>query len=243
MTPQLIRIDTKAKLSRWPDYPEKDIRSGTCANFGRMLFDDKTVGLSVGLWQQNANETNWLDYPIHEFMLVLEGEVVIEEETRRTSVKAGECFVIPKGLKCRWTQKHRVRKVFVILEDDKPNADPKTLRAIKIDTAAPLEPSDPPSPAVLLSSPPPQQNARDDFASPQGHFTAGVWSTTPYTRKIIPFPRFELMHIVQGTVTMSDGAGHHDIIVAGETIFVPMGAANGWQSHGLLKKIFCIVQP
>jgi uncharacterized cupin superfamily protein len=239
----MIRIDPNAKLTRWPDYPEKDIRSGTRANFGRMLFEDKRIGLSVGLWQQDANETHWLDYPTHEFMYVLEGEVEIEEKTRRTTIKAGEAFVIPKGLHCRWIQKGCVRKIFVILEDDKPTADAATLHTIKINASGELTKSDPPSASVLLFCPPPEQQAREDYASPQGHFTVGVWSTTPYTRKVIPFPRFELMHILEGTVTMSNGAGLHEIISAGETIFVPMGAANGWQSHGLLKKIYCIVQP
>jgi uncharacterized cupin superfamily protein len=242
MTPQLIRIDTLAKLQRWPDYPAADIRSGTRANFGRMAFEDKATGLSVGVWQQDANETNWLDYPIDEFMIVLEGEVVIEEEDRRTTIGAGESFVIPKGLRCRWTQKGRVRKIFMILESD---AVPKGTdrHVIKINTEGALERSDPPANAVLLSCPPPQQHAREDYATPGDAFTVGVWSTTPYTRKVIPFPRFELMHILQGTVTMSDGQGRHEIISAGETIFVPMGASNGWQSHGELKKIFCIYQP
>lgn len=243
MTQSLIRIDPNAKLSRWPDYTEKDIRSGTRANFGRMFFEDKAIGLSAGVWQQDANETDWMEYPIDEFMIVLEGEVVIEEETRRTAIKAGEAFVIPKGLKLRWTQKSRVRKIFVILEDDKPKADSTTLRTVKIETGAPLQPSDAPSPTVLLSRPAPTQHAHEDYASPHRRFTAGVWNTTPYTRKTIPFPRFELMHILEGSVTMSNGLGLHENISAGETIFVPMGTANGWQSHGLLKKIYCIVQP
>jgi uncharacterized cupin superfamily protein len=242
MTPQLIRIDPAAKLQRWPDYPAADIRSGTRANFGLMALEDKLSGLSVGVWQQDANESNWLDYPIDEFMIVLEGEVVIEEEHRRTTIIAGESFVIPNGLRCRWIQKGRVRKIFMILENDTvPRGTDR--HVIKINTEGALEKSDPPANAVLLSSPPPQQHAREDYATPGDAFTVGIWSTTPYTRKIIPFPRFELMHILQGTVTMSDGLGRHEIISAGETIFVPMGAANGWQSHGELRKIFCIYQP
>ena len=83
----------------------------------RLLFEDKARGLSAGIWEQGANESRWMDYPVNEFMTVLEGEVVIVEEDRSVSIKAGESFIIPKGLRCRWTQKGPVKKFFVIFDD------------------------------------------------------------------------------------------------------------------------------
>ena len=63
-------------------------------------FAQQHRGLSAGIWEQGANESRWMDYPVNEFMTVLEGEVVIVEEDRTVSIKAGESFIIPKGLRC-----------------------------------------------------------------------------------------------------------------------------------------------
>ncbi|MCA0433454.1 MAG: cupin domain-containing protein [Proteobacteria bacterium] len=240
-TSSIIRIDHKATLERWPDYAESDIASGTRVNHGKIFYEDKAVGLSTGVWEQDVNESHWMVYPVHEFMLVLEGAVTIREEDRETTISAGESFVIPKGLKLKWIQKVRMRKVFVILDD--PGDGPKGLHTIKLDHQAKLEPSTPPAPPVLLSSPPPSQHTKDYYEAVAGRFTVGVWDTTPYTRKLIEFPRWELMHLLEGRVTLTDGAGGSEDFVAGETFFVPHKAPNAWQSHGYLRKLFAILMP
>ena len=115
--PQIIPFDRNAPLVPWDDFPEGEIISGSRQQNGLMLFEDKARGLSAGIWEQGANESRWLDYPVNEFMTVLEGEVVIVEEDRSVSITAGESFIIPKGLRCRWTQPGHVKKFFVIFDD------------------------------------------------------------------------------------------------------------------------------
>ena len=71
----------------------------------------------------------------------------------------------------------------------------------------------------------------------------GVWDTTAYCRKLIPFPRHELMHILEGAVTLTDGDGNHQTFKAGDTFFVPLGAICDWRCEGYVRKIYCIFQP
>ncbi len=239
--PSVIRLDHKATLERWPDYSETEIATGTRINHGKVFHEDKSVGLSVGVWEQDVNESHWMVYPIHEFMIVLEGAVTIVEADRETTISAGESFVIPKGLRIKWVQKVRMRKVFVILDD--PGAGPHDPHTIKLDHTAKLEPSSPPSAAVLLSSPPPVQHTKDYYEAVDGRFSVGVWETTPYTRKLIDFPRWELMHLLQGSVTLTDDKGMKQDFTVGDTFFVPNGAPNGWQSQGTLRKLFAILMP
>jgi uncharacterized cupin superfamily protein len=78
------------------------------------------------------------------------------------------------------------------------------------------------------------------FADPTGQLTVGLWLTTPYEREVIPFPRHELMHILSGVVTLSDGQGHEETFKAGDTLFVAKGAPLGWKCSIDVKKIFCI---
>jgi uncharacterized cupin superfamily protein len=240
--PSIIPFDHSAMLEPWPDFSEAEIASGSRAQNGRIWFEDKARGLTAGIWEQQANESHWLTYPVNEWMLVLDGEVVIVEEDRQTSIKAGESFIIPKGLRCRWTQPGYVKKFFVIFDDASGLMNEGPLHVIKIDPAATLTPSTPPAAAMLLS-PVPTQHTHDVFSDATGQLNIGVWDTTGYHRKLIDFPRHELMHLLEGEVTMDDGAGTVQRFKAGDTFFVPMGTPNSWKSEGYLRKIFVIFQP
>jgi uncharacterized cupin superfamily protein len=239
---RIIHFDRNVPLSRWPDYPEEEIAEGSRACNGHFYLEDPKLGLTAGVWEAEANATHWIDYPVHEFMILLEGHVTILEEGHSTTIRAGESFVIPKGLRCRWMQKGRVRKFFLIVEDNSEfTVDPRR-RMIKIDPKAALASSDPPSPAVLLS-PPPTQHSHDAYVGMDGRFTVGVWDTTAYTRKLIDFPRHELMHLLEGSVTFTDAAGEKQTFKAGDTLFVPMGTPNAWSCSAYLRKIYCILMP
>jgi uncharacterized cupin superfamily protein len=81
------------------------------------------------------------------------------------------------------------------------------------------------------------------FTDLTGQLTAGIWSATPYKRVAVPSARHEMMHFLDGAVTLSDGAGREETFVKGETCFVPMGATVGWASDTPVKKIFCSFTP
>jgi uncharacterized protein len=51
------------------------------------------------------------------------------------------------------------------------------------------------------------------------------------------------MHILEGSVTLTDGAGMAHRFHAGDTFFVPMGTACDWECTQDLRKIYCIFQP
>ena len=143
--PAIISFNANAKMEQWPDFPESEIASGSRAQRGHAWFEDKALGLSAGIWEAEANISHWMNYPVTEFMLVLEGEVVIVEETGETRIGSGESFIIPKGLRCRWTQPGKVKKFFVILDENSGAVSPGPLKVIKIDPKVKLQPSTPPS--------------------------------------------------------------------------------------------------
>jgi uncharacterized cupin superfamily protein len=73
--------------------------------------------------------------------------------------------------------------------------------------------------------------------------TVGIWTTTEMHTKPAPFGRNELMHILEGEVTLTDEKGTKTTYTAGDTFLVPKGITYQWDSTGLVKKIFCIFQP
>lgn len=232
-------------LEDWGGIPEKELVSGKPQQHGHMYLDDKKNGVTAGVWGCTAMTGKMGPWSSNEFMQLLEGSVtIVHESGEELTVKAGESFLIPKGTVCQWKQPGTVKKFFVIFEDDsdKKAKNPKALRAVKVDTKAALAPAGGPDPKLVVSGSPKWAD-RQVFEDLTGQMTVGVWSTTPYERKVIPFPRHELMHILEGSVTISDGKGGAQTFKAGETLFVPKGAPMGWKNSEPVKKIYCIFLP
>ncbi|HEX7110397.1 MAG TPA: cupin domain-containing protein [Aestuariivirga sp.] len=237
--PAIIRLDANAKMEQWPNFPESEVSSGDRSSHGHRWFEDKALGFSIGIWEADANLGRWMKWPVHEFMILLEGEVVMIEDDRETVIKAGESFFISKGRRCVWNQAGYVKKFMVLFDD--PAGDHKQ-PIFKIDPMVKAKPSTPPS-ANILHSPVPTQNTHEYFENATGEFTVGVWDTTGYHRKLIDFPRHELMHLLEGSVTFTDDKSGTQTFLAGDTFFVPLGTPNSWKSEGYLRKIYCIFQP
>lgn len=240
----MIRIDPAAPLDVWPTIAAEELESGNPVQRGLTLLDVPAHGFSAGLWDCTAQTSVWMDQPSHEFMLLLEGEVTIVEASRESTFRAGDAFVLPQGLRCQWKQPGYVKKIWVTYEDPDPVAEPGTAddHAVLVDPTGPLETSAPLPPDILLSAAP-TQAARDDFADPTGRFGAGVWATSAYHRRALPFDRWELMHIVDGETTLADPDGRTEIVRAGDTFLVSRGEVRSWEGRGDLRKLFCLFNP
>lgn len=247
--PRIVRFAPKGPagkgLERWEDIPESSLIAGAPVQHGHSYFEDKPLGLSVGVWDCTAMTTKLSPYPVNEFMILLEGEVTIVDATgRETTVKAGESFLLPKGLPCAWKQTGYVRKYYVIFDDASGLApqSPSALRVLQPDPAAALEQTDGPAPK-LLNGPVPMQHGKEYFEDLSGQWTVGVWSSSPYHRKTIDFPRHELMHILEGEVIITEEGFEPQTFKAGETFFLPMGTRSDWHTTAYIRKIYCIMQP
>lgn len=252
-TPKIVHFEPHGPagrgLERLEDIPADQLIAGTPVQRGHGYLEVKELGLSAGVWDCTPMTTKPGPYPVHEFMLVLEGEVTIVEPGgveaggRETTIRAGESFILPKGLHCSWKQTGYMRKFYVIFDDPSGAAapEPSALAVIRPDPRAALAPMEV-DPAPIVGSLP-KQHARSWFTDPTDQWTVGVWDATPYERKVAPFPRYELMHLLEGSVTLTDGQGGGQTFRAGDTFLVPMGAPCGWKSTEYVRKIYCIFQP
>ncbi len=232
-------------LEDWGPMPSEDLIAGVGQQYGHLWLDDADNGLMVGVWACSPMTGRMGPWSTNEVMILLEGAVTIDHaDGSQLDVTAGDAFFIPKGTVCSWRQEGDLKKFFVIHSDSSGRV-PETaqsLRARKIDPASPLLPTDGPDEA-LLESPPPRCHEAIAFTYLTGQLTAGVWSATPYRRAAYPFPRHEMMHILEGTVTLLDDAGRTETFVRGDTCFVPKGAVVGWSSATPVRKLFCSFTP
>jgi uncharacterized cupin superfamily protein len=231
------------QLEDWGSMPSDDLVAGTGQQYGHLWLDDADSGLMVGVWACSPMTGRMGPWSTNEVMILLEGSVTIDHaDGSQLDVAAGEAFFIPKGTVCSWRQAGDLKKFFVIHSDSLTPPNGSALKARKIDPAAPLVPAEGPD-AALLESPPPSCREAIAFTYLTGQLTAGVWCATPYRRAVHPFPRHELMHILEGAVTLDDGAGREETFQAGETCFVPKGAPVGWRSATPVTKLFCSFTP
>jgi uncharacterized cupin superfamily protein len=243
---KFARHDTNAdQMPVLPVISPADLEAGTPVQRGVEYFNDTTLGLNSGVWDCTPMTTRMGPYPFHEFMILLEGSVTIREASgRETVINAGESFILPKDLVCQWHQTGYVRKFYVIFEDPSGTAprDPASLKVLKIDTNHDLQPSPPTAKDILLSDVP-TQFGHNWFEDPTGQWTTGVWGSTPYRRKAMPFPRHELMHLLEGSVTLTDPDLGAQTFTAGDTFFVPKGANVEWYNPVPVKKLYSIFIP
>lgn len=67
------------------------------------MFENETGNMSAGIWESLAMTGKMRPFPIHEFVLMLEGAVTIAEENGAIQTFATEdCSFIPKGTICSW---------------------------------------------------------------------------------------------------------------------------------------------
>lgn len=240
-----VRFDPNVALETWEEIPASGLVSGTPVQRGRLYIDDKARGLTAGIWACSAMTTKFRPHDCDEFMLVLEGRIeIVTPDGRVTRIDAGESFILPKGLVCQWRQPGDVKKIFVILEtpDDAATRDQAGLAVIKPDPAVALSPSPGPKPEMLNSGSP-VQRGHEVFENRDGNFTVGVWDTTAYHRKAVPFPRHELMCLLEGSVSITGPGGRTQTFKAGDSFFVPHGAVTDFRTDGYVRKIYAILQP
>jgi uncharacterized cupin superfamily protein len=244
----IIGFDTSGRperrLERWDDIPAHEIESGSPVQRGRYALNAPEIGLTAGEWDCTAFTSTLMPYPVHEFMSVLEGVVeIVAEDGSKTRIAAGESFVIPKGLRCKWHQPGYMRKFFMIFDDGTgPVVDGRGLRVHKLDHRQQLAPSDGPPPDVLLT-PAPSQAAHEVVNGAGGQWSVGIWQSTPYERKAVPFPRHELMHLLEGAVIIGEPDGTEHRFTAGDTFLITEGTTCSWKSTVPVKKIYCTLNP
>ncbi len=235
----------QGQLDDWGAMPSDDLIAGTGQQYGHLWLDDAQTGLMVGVWASSPMTGKMGPWSTNEVMLLLEGAVTIDHaDGSQLDVVAGEAFYIPKGTQCSWRQTGDLKKFFVIHSDGSGIAakDPEALRARKIDRALAFAAAEGPAPS-LLDCPAPSCREAIAFTDLTGQLTTGLWSATPYRRKAVASPRHELMHILEGEVTLSDGAGREETFKAGDTCFVQQGEVVGWASTTPVLKLFASFTP
>jgi uncharacterized cupin superfamily protein len=97
--------------------------------------------------------------------------------------------------------------------------------------------------AATLVGPTPNCRNHSDFRSANGEFVCGVWDSTPYHRSPMVFRHYELMHLLEGAVTLEDVAGHTNTFSKGDILLMVLGSTCSWRSECHVTKVYATFRP
>ena len=86
----------------------------TCRNHRMHVRDD--IKVRAGVWDSTPYERVFIDQKEHELMHITQGEVTFSDGDGRNEVySAGETFLVPKGVKGKWTSSVHVAKIYAVV--------------------------------------------------------------------------------------------------------------------------------
>jgi uncharacterized cupin superfamily protein len=176
--------------------------------------------------------------PADEFIIVDAGRVTLSYADEVLTLEAGQSAVIQQGAAFSWSAEGLVSLIFVRYNGSQPGE-----RAIvPIRENPQLEPSGAPL-AELLLTPTPACRNYSDYRSADGEFVCGTWDSTPYHRRAMLYRHFELMYLLQGSVTFVDETGRTGTFAQGDIFLVEQGATCSWESREQVAKVYVIYRP
>lgn len=92
-----------------------------------------------------------------------------------------------------------------------------------------------PTPASLLVSGHPEQHDIVLANAANGQMNVGAWSTTAYARKSIPFPKHEVMYLLDGNLVLTEQDGTRHAFGTNDVFLVRKNTVFDWRTDGLTK--------
>lgn len=201
-------------LEEWGAIDPNLLASGTPVQRGALCDKDGETGYRVGVWDCTALEEKPGPYSVDEFMLLLEGTVVLAmPDGTEMTVRAGEAFVIPKGLQLQWKMPDYVRKVFMIVDDPAPEGSVGDAGLGRISV---------PDLSGPISGAGPFETTETWFANASGRMSVTVSHHAGGRSPAAAEPAHLLVHVLEGALTLA-GEGDNAEFSPGETAYIRAG--------------------
>ncbi|BEV14165.1 cupin domain-containing protein [Herbaspirillum sp. DW155] len=176
-------------------------------------------------------------FPHQETLVVVQGELRIDAEGAAPLVlKPDSGVVIATGAAVRITATEPTLVVFCAAECPQP-VQPGVFPLV---AEANFKPSMNSLPKEILLGDVPTCRSDNVVDESSIHCKIGTWDSTPYHRIVRPHPVNEFMHILDGGVRFAEPDGSVVSVERGDAVFVPLGAAIGWESSTRVAKFYVV---
>ncbi|XRB21949.1 cupin domain-containing protein [Pseudoscourfieldia marina] len=210
---------------------------GDPEDYTRPLVKDlaSDASFSCGSWV--CTQGGW-DSPNHkkatEWFVVLSGAgAVTDPDGTRHDFRAGDVVVLPKGWYGRWDITEQIHKVWINdAHDDIPGASTTPVVASLASFAPHM---------LERAGTSPERLARTFFDN--GRTRAGFWSCAPGSFPGGKGKTAECVHIIGGTVFLTNEDGSARRICAGDTVVLPDGWTGRWDVVERTEAVWASVTP
>ncbi len=176
--------------------------------------------------------------PVDEFIIVCEGTLTLTQQDRTLVLGPDNSAVIQHGAEFSWSAQGPVSIIFMRYHGSQPGD-----RAIvPIKENPEMGPSGGPL-AELLLTPAPACRNYTDHRSADGEFMCGTWDSTPYHRRAMSYRIYELMYLLEGSVTFVDETGRSGTFSRGDIFIVEQNSQCSWESREHVAKVYAIYRP
>lgn len=206
---------------------------------GRRLLDLPPGAVEVGAFSPLGSDGFCDDFPADEFLFVCEGQLTLEVPGKETvTLGVGQAAVVQHGSQFNWAC--HGRPVVASVRYLRSTVGSRLIAPISDSPV--MQPSRSPS-ADLLTTASPTCRSYCDYASADGKFTCGTWDSTPYTRRAMFYPHYELMCLSKGSVTFCDECGRKGTFSRGDLVLLEQHSNCSWESTEDVAKIYAVYRP
>jgi uncharacterized cupin superfamily protein len=204
----------------------------------RRLLDFPPGPVTAGVIELEAGSGVVQSQPVDEFIIVCEGTLTLTQQDRTLVLGPEKSAVIQHGAAFSWSAQGPVSVIFMRYHASQPGD--RTIVPIKENPQ--LSPSNPPLAELLLTPAPACRNC-SDHRSADGVFSCGTWDSTPYHRRAMLYRHYELMYLLDGSVTFVDETGRSGTFSKGDIFIVEQHAQCSWESREHVAKVYAIYRP
>jgi uncharacterized cupin superfamily protein len=204
----------------------------------RRVLDWEPSPVTAGVITLEVGSGAVQSLPADEFIIVCAGTLTLTQQGSTVTLGPNQSAVIQHGAEFSWSAQGPVSVIFMRYHGSQPGD--RTIVPIKENPQ--LEPSGAPL-AELLLSPAPACRNWADYRSADGEFTCGTWDSTPYHRRAMFYRHYELMYLLEGSVTFVDETGRSGTFSKGDIFLIEQKAQCSWESREHVAKVYAIYRP
>jgi len=204
----------------------------------RRVLDWAQGPVTAGVIELDSDSGSVQSLPADEFIIVHVGSLTIAQQGFLLTLEPGQSTVLKKGAAFSWSTQGPVSLIFTRYS----NSQAGDGAIVPIKENPQLELTGTP-PAELLLTPPPVCRNYTDYRSADGEFVCGTWDSTPYHRRAMFYRHFELMYLLEGSVTLIDETDRASTFSKGDIFLVEQTARCTWESREHVAKVYVIYRP
>jgi uncharacterized cupin superfamily protein len=225
----------------------EDFQSELPIQHEHVYFEDKILGLKVGVWDTTSMQEVFGPYPGDEFMWLLKGQVsILDGDDNPTLIEQGQTFCVRNGIPVSWKQVGYLHKIYMTYS----NPGTPTPEIVSADGGVITLDAESLNMTIMADTDPfvieknkPLQRDNSFFTNDEKNMFAGLWDSTAFTSTMRPYSFHELVMLLDGEVTIIEGDRTEHRFQAGDAFFIPMGTICQWKTDNYIKKFYAIVNP